>query len=159
MWLSLFASWLPLSFVSQFLGLLECEGFAGVLALTLASLDHHGEYFLGVDSQEELLLALLSDRLIGLNMPHQDSFSRAVAAWLPAVTASLQRPVSHLLSRKGPILLQQDKCVEGEHVLENNFDVLLDLEKSKAQAAYEKAAAAEDCFVQETASESVEHET
>lgn len=144
--------------------------------MTLACMDHHGVHFLGLDSEEALLTALRSEHLVELNMPHLDSFSRAVAAWLPAVTATLLateklREAAEIRaatfadpSGKGRALLHSDSYPViqfEEHLLENDLDVALagaaQQLRSRAQAAtagvdgfVQKTAAAVDSFVQET---------
>jgi hypothetical protein len=135
MWLSLFATWLPLSFVSQFIGLLEREGFAGVLAMTLACLDHHGERLLGMDSEDALLQALRPECLIEAKVPHQDSFSRAVAAWLPTAAASLlQLPVSGGIDDPASLEGSAKKENQGSDGLnESEFDVFFSTKKQQVK--------------------------
>lgn len=87
---------------------------------SLANLDHHGDHFLGVDSEEALLLALRPERLIELKTPHLDSFSQAVAAWLPAVAASLQRPAfvqAKVLTAKDLVKHDLDSIIDEAHEL------------------------------------------
>jgi len=115
MWLPLFAKWLPRALLSQLVGIFESEGFAGVLAATLACLDHHGEHFLAIDSEEGLLLALRAESLVVRTQEIDcTTFLRAVSEWLPVVTASLQQGAGY---RKPQTFPQTAKTAIGGRVL------------------------------------------
>eukprot|EP00931_Biecheleriopsis_adriatica_P068446 TRINITY_DN42399_c0_g1_i2.p1 TRINITY_DN42399_c0_g1~~TRINITY_DN42399_c0_g1_i2.p1 ORF type:complete len:422 (+),score=89.22 TRINITY_DN42399_c0_g1_i2:449-1714(+) len=79
-WLSVFASWLQLPTRVLLLRQLENEGLSGLLAVSLALLDHAGPSLLDLgDDEDDILIALEGLRRIG---PHPAALLAATEDWL-----------------------------------------------------------------------------
>lgn len=83
-WMPLFALWLPLSVLVESLELMEQEGFAGLMSITLATLDHTA---LDILEQQKLngLMATLGD--LREHAPCAGDLLTAAYRWLPAAIA------------------------------------------------------------------------
>jgi len=80
--LAMFALWLPLPTVVECLAILEQKGLAGMLALTLAVLDHVGDSLLQQRSMEGLLAVLKN---LKTRAPEPSVLSMAARETLPKV--------------------------------------------------------------------------
>lgn len=82
-WLTLFRTWLPFRTLTACLELLEGHGFAGILATTLALMDHAEDRLLKCQSTADLL-----HEVDGMQetAPDPSALSSAMRAWLPRVT-------------------------------------------------------------------------
>lgn len=90
-WLTMFTTWIPLSALVQCLELLEGHLFAGILAMTLAMLDHVSQHLLDQNSTEDAVLAL---RGIKGHAPGPEALASAARGWLPKVSAVGAHPVT-----------------------------------------------------------------
>ncbi|CAK0812270.1 unnamed protein product [Prorocentrum cordatum] len=79
-WLALFQTWLPRQARQLLLPLLEREGLAGLLATSLAVLDHLEPWLLQLEDEEDLLMGLQEFRG---RAPDPEGLVEAVRAWLP----------------------------------------------------------------------------
>jgi len=85
-WLPLFTTWLPLATLAECLELLEGHGFAGVLAMSLATLDHAGEHLLKQKNSGDVLRAVSS---LAKRAPDSPTLLKATRAQLPKAAAAL----------------------------------------------------------------------
>lgn len=88
-WLTFFTVWVPRSTLAECLELLEGNGFAGVLAMTLAILDSASEHLLKQQSMEAVLRALKRLRTLA---PAPAALMQGMRGWLPKVGSLLLEP-------------------------------------------------------------------
>lgn len=105
-WLPLFTTWLSLETLAECLELLEGHGFPGVLAITLAILEHADEHLLRQESRSSILQAING---LGQEAPAPAALAQGIRTWLPKVQVVLAHP-----SNFGEVLLQCER--EGSRV-------------------------------------------
>ncbi|CAE8594852.1 unnamed protein product [Polarella glacialis] len=117
--LTMFVSWLPLSTLTRSIGLLEHAGLAGMLAMTLAVLDHAGPHLLKQLTFEDLLDEL---KLLKSKAPQPEVLEQATQQLIPQAVTVLVLPSapvrarSQILKRKGSRVVDengQDAFAEG----------------------------------------------
>lgn len=120
-WLALFSSWLPLQTLTESLELLEGHGFAGIVAMTLAMLDHASDRLLCEHSAEGILRLLGSFRE---HAPDAAELARSMHVWLPIVVQALAASYAKVVSQPSAAKLVDMHCVrDGSRVLVSGEDM------------------------------------
>lgn len=124
-WLTLFATWLPLPTLDMCIELFECEGFAGILAMSLAIFDHVGSTLQAM-KHEDLLVSFGPRGLIRLRrqLPEASVLAKTVGAWLPLTCAEMDRPAN---TRIDTNLLQAQLEDQDSHVASPDGTSKIDL--------------------------------
>jgi len=122
-WLGLFASWLPLQTLTECLELLEGYGFAGVLAMTLAMLDHMSNEIMQRDTFEDIL-QLLREEAKELFAPSPAELAAGTRAWLRTVVQDLGASYAAAVSEPTKIAVVDMQCQREESRVVVNGNVL-----------------------------------
>lgn len=88
-WLLLFTTLLPLETLAGCLELMEANGFAGILAMTLALLDHASTQLMQRKSAEELLREISG---LARRPPTPQALAQAMRRWLPRAREAAAAP-------------------------------------------------------------------
>eukprot|EP00435_Cladocopium_sp_Y103_P038803 s564_g10.t1 len=116
-WLTMFARWLPFKMLFRVLDFVESEGFSGVLSLTVAVVNSHGQSIVGVE-KADAMLQLWKCLQWDVSEPPLEELLEVAKGMLPkarellAEQCTMSRPVKDVVGlafeRQGPQILHVD---------------------------------------------------
>jgi hypothetical protein len=126
-WMALFATWMPLQTLEGILEFLECQGFAGMLAMSLAILDHIGPMLESM-AQEELLVSFSPTGLSAIQsrLPESSDLTEMANAWLRIAAEELGCPID-LEANHSSIKFESKDLFQGGGFLDNIQEGAMDM--------------------------------